>query len=87
MSHAPEGRAPPGLQNVHRLGGDLAIDEESTDIRWVHPDELTELPMHPSASSTTSTPAATLITTGHPVDPQQISLVESDGSKEPELIG
>jgi len=30
------------------LGGELAIDEESTDIRWVTPAELAELPVHPS---------------------------------------
>jgi len=30
------------------LGGELAIDDESTDIRWVAPAELADLPMHPS---------------------------------------
>ncbi len=30
------------------LGGELAIDDESTDIRWVKSAELAGLPMHPS---------------------------------------
>jgi 8-oxo-dGTP pyrophosphatase MutT (NUDIX family) len=29
-------------------GGQLAIDDESTDIAWTHPDDIEELPMHPS---------------------------------------
>lgn len=30
------------------LGGELAFDNESTDIAWVEPDSITRLPMHPS---------------------------------------
>ena len=30
------------------LGGDLAIDHESTDIAWAHPDDILTLDMHPS---------------------------------------
>jgi hypothetical protein len=29
-------------------GGSLAIDHESTDIAWTHPDDITTLDMHPS---------------------------------------
>ena len=29
-------------------GGQLAIDDESTDIAWTHPDHIADLPMHPS---------------------------------------
>jgi 8-oxo-dGTP pyrophosphatase MutT (NUDIX family) len=28
------------------VGGSLAISDESTDVRWVSPDEVEELPMH-----------------------------------------
>ncbi|MEU7860424.1 NUDIX domain-containing protein [Nonomuraea sp. NPDC049141] len=28
------------------IGGALAISDESTDVRWVSPDEIEELPMH-----------------------------------------
>lgn len=30
------------------LGGQLAADAESTDLRWVDPDALDDLPMHPT---------------------------------------
>lgn len=30
------------------LGGTLAIDDESTEIAWTHPDDMTGLDMHPS---------------------------------------
>ncbi len=30
------------------IGGDLQIDDESTDIRWATPDEIQDLAMHPS---------------------------------------
>lgn len=30
------------------LGGTLAIDHESTDITWSHPDDIAALDMHPS---------------------------------------
>jgi 8-oxo-dGTP pyrophosphatase MutT (NUDIX family) len=30
------------------LGGDLAIDHESTDIAWAHPADILTLDMHPS---------------------------------------
>jgi hypothetical protein len=29
-------------------GGQLAIDDESTDIVWTLPDDIADLPMHPS---------------------------------------
>ncbi|CQA09879.1 Putative MutT/NUDIX-like protein [Mycobacteroides abscessus] len=30
------------------LGGELAIDHESTDIAWTDPDDIADLDMHPS---------------------------------------
>jgi hypothetical protein len=30
------------------MGGSLAIDDESTDIAWTHPDDIATLDMHPS---------------------------------------
>lgn len=30
------------------LSGELAIDHESTDIAWIHPDDIPTLDMHPS---------------------------------------
>ncbi|EUA44305.1 NUDIX domain protein [Mycobacterium xenopi 3993] len=30
------------------IGGELAIDHESTDIAWAHPDDIPTLDMHPS---------------------------------------
>ncbi|MCK9913893.1 MULTISPECIES: NUDIX hydrolase [Microbacterium] len=30
------------------IGGELAFDNESTDIAWVEPERIAELPMHPS---------------------------------------
>lgn len=30
------------------LGGELATSSESSDVRWVHPDELPDLPIHES---------------------------------------
>ncbi|GHC67061.1 NUDIX domain-containing protein [Streptomyces cinnamoneus] len=31
---------------AHVTGGELAISDESTELRFIHPDEITELPMH-----------------------------------------
>ncbi|MFD1545807.1 NUDIX domain-containing protein [Nonomuraea guangzhouensis] len=31
---------------AHVVGGALAISDESTDVRWVSPDEIEDLPMH-----------------------------------------
>lgn len=30
------------------LGGNLAHDHESTDLQWIHPDQIPDLNMHPS---------------------------------------